>query len=62
MPERRSWQRLGPEPAASYDFGALRLVASGDEQLGAEAVRWVQEVFGVPVLDTWGQTETGGTG
>ena len=46
--------------AATHDFGALRLVASVGEPLDAEAVRWCQEVFGVPVIDTWWQTETGG--
>ncbi|HYN31959.1 MAG TPA: AMP-binding protein, partial [Ilumatobacteraceae bacterium] len=56
----RMLQRLGPELAATHDFGALRLVASVGEPLDAEAVRWCQEVFGVPVLDTWWQTETGG--
>jgi acetyl-CoA synthetase len=56
----RMLQRLGPELAATHDFGALRLVASVGEPLDADAVRWCEEVFGVPVLDTWWQTETGG--
>jgi len=56
----RMLQRLGPELAATYDLGALRLVASVGEPLDADAVRWCEDVFGVPVLDTWWQTETGG--
>jgi acetyl-CoA synthetase len=56
----RMLQRLGPELAARYDFSALRLVASVGEPLDAEAVTWCQDVFDVPVLDTWWQTETGG--
>ena len=56
----RMLQRLGPELAAAHDFGALRLLASVGEPLDAEAVRWCERVFQVPVLDTWWQTETGG--
>ena len=56
----RMLQRLGTELPATYDFDALRLVASVGEPLDADAVRWCQEVFDVPVLDTWWQTETGG--
>jgi acetyl-CoA synthetase len=56
----RMLQRLGAELPATYDFDALRLVASVGEPLDADAVRWCQDVFGVPVLDTWWQTETGG--
>ena len=56
----RMLQRLGPELAATHDLGSLRLVASVGEPLDADAVRWCEDVFGVPVLDTWWQTETGG--
>ncbi len=55
----RMLQRLGTELAARFDHRALRVVASVGEPLDAGAVRWCQEVFGVPVLDTWWQTETG---
>ncbi len=55
----RMLQRLGAELPARHDLGALRLVASVGEPLDAEAVRWCQDVFRVPVLDTWWQTETG---
>jgi acetyl-CoA synthetase len=56
----RMLQRVGADTAAGYDFSALRLVASVGEPLDAGAVRWCQDVFGVPVVDTWWQTETGG--
>jgi acetyl-CoA synthetase len=56
----RMLQRLGKEVAAEYDLGSLRLVASVGEPLDPESVVWAQEVFGVPVLDNWWQTETGG--
>jgi acetyl-CoA synthetase len=56
----RMLQRSGLELAAAHDFSALRLVASVGEPLDADAVHWCERVFGVPVLDTWWQTETGG--
>ncbi|RLE22853.1 MAG: acetate--CoA ligase, partial [Actinobacteria bacterium] len=56
----RMLQRLGADLAKGHDLSSLRLVASVGEPLDPEAVIWCQEVFGVPVLDTWWQTETGG--
>jgi acetyl-CoA synthetase len=54
----RMLQRVGVASAPS-EFGGLRLVASVGEPLDAESVLWATNVFGVPVLDTWWQTETG---
>jgi acetyl-CoA synthetase len=54
----RMLQRIG-EAAAPTDFPDLRLVASVGEPLDAESVLWATRIFGVPVLDTWWQTETG---
>jgi len=54
----RMLERVG-ESAAPDGFPALRLVASVGEPLDAESVLWARRVFGVPVLDTWWQTETG---
>ena len=56
----RMLQRAGDEVAAEADLSQLRLVASVGEPLDADAVRWCQRTFGVPVIDTWWQTETGG--
>jgi len=56
----RMLQRAGADLAAERDLSQLRLVASVGEPLDAEAVRWCQQTFGVPVIDTWWQTETGG--
>jgi len=56
----RMLERLGADVAAGHDFPRLRLVASVGEPLDAESVLWCREVFGVPVIDTWWQTETGG--
>ena len=54
----RMLQRVG-DRAAPDAFPALRLVASVGEPLDGESVLWAQRVFGVQVLDTWWQTETG---
>jgi acetyl-CoA synthetase len=56
----RMLMKAGPELARQYDLRALRLVASVGEPLNPEAVVWGSEVLGVPVLDNWWQTETGG--
>ena len=47
------------KPREAYDLNALRLAFSVGEPLHAEAVRWGQESLGVPIRDTWWQTETG---
>lgn len=44
---------------APPSFPSLRLVASVGEPLDATAVEWARDVFGVPVIDSWWQTETG---
>ena len=51
--------RKGAELAHEYDFTALRHVVSVGEPLNPEAVLWGLEAFGLPVHDTWWQTETG---
>lgn len=56
----RMLMRAGDELAAGHDFSRLRLVASVGEPLNPEAVLWAERAFGVPVLDNWWQTETGG--
>ena len=56
----RMLMKLGPELAARFDLSSLRVVASVGEPLNPEAVVWGQQVFGIPILDNWWQTETGG--
>ena len=53
----RMLQRAAVPDLPSFD--ALRLVGSVGEPLDAASVVWARETFGVPVLDTWWQTETG---
>jgi acetyl-CoA synthetase len=56
----RLLMRAGADAAAPFDLSRLRVVASVGEPLNAEAVTWGRVVLGVPILDGWWQTETGG--
>ena len=56
----RMLMKAGDDAAASYDFKALRFMASVGEPLNPEAVVWGNDVFGMPFHDNWWQTETGG--
>jgi acetyl-CoA synthetase len=56
----RMLMRAGGEAARAHDLHRLRCVASVGEPLNPEVVVWGQESLGVPVHDTWWQTETGG--
>jgi acetyl-CoA synthetase len=55
----RMLMKAGLEPVRRHRYPALRLIASVGEPLNPEAVRWGLEAFGLPVHDTWWQTETG---
>ncbi|GAA2168858.1 acetate--CoA ligase [Pedococcus bigeumensis] len=55
----RMLMRLGVEVAHEFAFPSLRHVVSVGEPLNPEAVTWGMEAFGIPVHDTWWQTETG---
>ncbi|MFI2200471.1 acetate--CoA ligase [Streptomyces sp. NPDC020192] len=56
----RTTPRSGPyDLPRSFGLSALRFVASVDEPLDPEAVVWGRDVLGLPVHDTWWQTETG---
>jgi acetyl-CoA synthetase len=55
----RMLMRAGLELPARHDLAALRVVASVGEPLSAEAVDWGRSAFGMPIRDTWWQTETG---
>jgi acetyl-CoA synthetase len=51
--------RTGAALAHEFAFPALRHIVSVGEPLNPEAVVWGLEAFGLPVHDTWWQTETG---
>lgn len=55
----RMLMKAGLEPVRRHSYPALRLIASVGEPLNPEAVMWGMEAFGMPVHDTWWQTETG---
>lgn len=56
----RRLMRVNIQPRALYNLGNLRLMLSVGEPLHAEAVIWGEKTFGMPFLDNWWQTETGG--
>ncbi|NLU94911.1 acetate--CoA ligase [Chitinophaga sp. Ak27] len=56
----RRLMRMNIRPREEYKLQFLRLVGSVGEPLHAEAVLWGEEKLGLPVLDNWWQTETGG--
>jgi acetyl-CoA synthetase len=56
----RRLMRMTIDPCKEYNLENLRLILSVGEPLHAEAVRWGEETFGIPILDNWWQTETGG--
>ncbi|NJD33274.1 MAG: AMP-binding protein, partial [Betaproteobacteria bacterium] len=56
----RMLMKAGAEIPKKYRFPRLRFIASVGEPLNPEAVRWGQEVLGLPIHDNWWQTETGG--
>ncbi|MBL7852574.1 MAG: acetate--CoA ligase [Cyclobacteriaceae bacterium] len=56
----RRLMRLNVKPREQYNLERLRLILSVGEPLHAEAVRWGEQTFGIPILDNWWQTETGG--
>jgi acetyl-CoA synthetase len=56
----RRLMRMDIRPREQYNLDKLRLMLSVGEPLHAEGVLWCQKTFGIPVLDNWWQTETGG--
>lgn len=56
----RRLMRMDIRPLESYDLHHLRLILSVGEPLHAEAVLWGIKMLGLPILDNWWQTETGG--
>ena len=56
----RRLMRMDIKPREKYNLENLRLVLSVGEPLHAGAVEWGEKTFGMPILDNWWQTETGG--
>lgn len=56
----RRLMKMNVQPTGNYNLQHLRMILSGGEPLHAEAVKWGEQNFHVPILDHWWQTETGG--
>jgi acetyl-CoA synthetase len=56
----RRLMRMDIKPLEQYNLDNLRNILSVGEPLHAEAVIWGEKTFGIPILDNWWQTETGG--
>lgn len=56
----RRLMRMQIIPREVYQLDSLRLVLSVGEPLHAAEVLWGEKAFGMPILDNWWQTETGG--
>lgn len=52
--------RININPMEKYNLDHLRLVLSVGSPLYAEVVIWGEKNLGLPILDNWWQTETGG--
>ncbi|TML14939.1 MAG: acetate--CoA ligase [Actinobacteria bacterium] len=58
----RTHMKWGPEHADGHDLSSIRLLGTVGEPINPEAWVWYREHIGgdgVPVVDTWLQTETG---
>ena len=60
----RGLMRFGDAWPNRHDLSSLRLLGSVGEPINPEAWRWYYKTIGkekCPIMDTWWQTETGGT-
>ena len=60
----RSLIKLGEDLPNQYDLSSLRLLGTVGEPINPEAWMWYHQTVGkerCPIVDTWWQTETGGT-
>ena len=60
----RALMREGDEPVKRHSRKSLRLLGTVGEPINPEAWEWYWRVVGdgrCPVVDTWWQTETGGS-
>jgi acetyl-CoA synthetase len=56
----RRLMRVETDPRRDFDLSRLRSIFSVGEPLNPQVVVWAQDKLGLPVHDTWWQTETGG--
>ena len=55
----RMLMKAGDEVVYRHSLASLRHVMSVGEPLNPEVVRWGMKVYGLPIHDTWWQSETG---
>ena len=55
----RMLKKAGDDVVNEYSLTSLRHILSVGEPLNAEVVRWGMKAYGLPIHDTWWQTETG---
>lgn len=57
----RMLRRFGDDLAAAHPLPDLKLITMQGEPLDADTFEWTTATFGVPVVNAYGQTETGST-
>jgi acetyl-CoA synthetase len=57
----RMLRKFGDDLAAAHPLPALKLVTMQGEPLDGDTFEWTTTTFGVPVVNAYGQTETGST-
>ena len=57
----RMLRKFGDELAAAHPLPALKLITMQGEPLDADTFEWATTTFEVPVVNAYGQTETGST-
>jgi len=60
----RMCMKLGEQWVLKHDLSSLRILGSVGEPINPEAWKWYYRVVGkerLPIIDTWWQTETGGS-
>lgn len=55
----RLLMNVGDEVVRKHNLKSLRHICSVGEPLNPEVIRWGMKVYGLPIHDTWWQTETG---
>lgn len=57
----RMLRKFGDDLAASHPLECLALITVQGEPLDGETFTWATETYGVPIVNAYGQTETGST-
>ncbi|MFC4948736.1 AMP-binding protein [Pseudonocardia sp. GCM10023141] len=57
----RMLRKFGDDLAAAHPLPALKLITAQGEPFDADTFDWATATFGVPIVNAYGQTETGST-